>query len=87
MVLPMKEVIIMTGREIIKAIMNEQGVSNAEMAGRLNITQATLWDRLNNKKVKDIPLSLMSEMLRVLDYSIQIVPRATRIPDKSFKVE
>lgn len=77
----------MTGREIIKAIMNEQGVSNAEMAGRLNITQATLWDRLNNKKVKDIPLSLMSEMLRVLDYSIQIVPRATRTPDKSFKVE
>lgn len=77
----------MTGREIIKTIMNEQGITNAEMADRLNITQATLWDRLNNKKVKDIPLSLLSEMLRVLDYSVQIVPRATRISDKGYKVE
>ena len=77
----------MTGREIIKEIMKEQGITNAEMADRLNITQATLWDRLNNKKVKDIPLSLLSEMLRVLDYNVQIVPRATRIPDKGYKVE
>ena len=77
----------MTGREIIKNIMQEQGVTNAEMADRLHITQATLWDRLNNKKVKDIPLSLLSEMLRVLDYSVQIVPRATRTPDKGYKVE
>ena len=42
----------MTGREIIKLIMEEQGVTNAELAARLNITQAALWDRLNNKKVK-----------------------------------
>ena len=65
----------MTGREIIKEIMNEQGVSNAELAAKLNITQAALWDRLNNKKVKDIPLSLLSEMLRMLDYTVQITPR------------
>lgn len=77
----------MTGREIIKNIMKEQGITNAEMADRLNITQATLWDRLNNKKVKDIPLSLLNDMLRVLDYSVQIVPRATRTPDKGYKVE
>ena len=77
----------MTGREIIKQIMEEQGVSNAELAAKLNITQAALWDRLNNKKVKDIPLSLMSEMLRMLDYKIQIVPRETRTPEKGYKVE
>ena len=65
----------MTGREIIKEIMNEQGVTNAELAAKLNITQAALWDRLNNKKVKDIPLSLLSEMLRMLDYTVQITPR------------
>ena len=77
----------MTGREIIKAIMEEQGVSNAAMADKLDITQAALWDRLNNKKVKDIPLSLLSEMLRALDYKVQIVPRDARIPDKGYKVE
>lgn len=79
----------MTGREIIKEIMNEQGVTNAEMAFKLEITQAALWDRLNNKKVKDIPLSLLSEMLRELDYTVQIVPRKQDKdnPRPTYKVE
>lgn len=79
----------MTGREIIKEVMNEQGITNAELAARLNITQAALWDRLNNKKVKDIPMSLMSEMLRMLDYTIQIVPRTQdkENPKKTYKVD
>ena len=79
----------MTGREIIKNIMEEQGVSNAEMAARLNISQAALWDRLNNKKVKDIPLSLLTEMLRMLDYTVQITPRKQdkENPRKTYKVE
>jgi len=79
----------MTGREIIKAIMDEQGITNAELAARLNITQAALWDRLNNKKVKDIPLSLLNEMLRMLDYTIQITPRKQdkENPRKTYRVE
>lgn len=79
----------MTGREIIKEIMKEQGVSNAEMAFKLGITQAALWDRLNNKKVKDIPLSLLSEMLRKLDYTVQITPRKQEKdnPKPTFRVE
>jgi DNA-binding Xre family transcriptional regulator len=79
----------MTGREIIKDVMNEQGVTNAEMAFKLGITQAALWDRLNNKKVKDIPLSLLSEMLRELDYTVQIVPRKQDKdnPRPTYKVE
>ena len=79
----------MTGREIIKEVMKEQGVSNAEMAFKLGITQAALWDRLNNKKVKDIPLSLLSEMLRELDYTVQITPRKQEkdAPKPTYKVE
>ena len=79
----------MTGREIIKEIMNEQGVTNAEMAFKLGITQAALWDRLNSKKVKDIPLSLLSEMLRKLDYTVQIAPRKQDKdhPKPTYKVE
>lgn len=79
----------MTGREIIKEIMKEQGVTNAEMAFGLGITQAALWDRLNNKKVKDIPLSLLSEMLRKLDYTVQIMPRKQEkdAPKPTYKVE
>ena len=77
----------MKGREIVKEIMKEQGVTNAQMADKLNITQAALWDRINSSKVKDIPLSTLSEMLRALDYKIQIVPRDSRLPDKGYKVD
>lgn len=77
----------MKGREIVKEIMKEQGVTNAQMADKLNITQAALWDRINSSKVKDIPLSTLSEMLRALDYKIQIVPRDSRVPDKGYKVD
>ena len=77
----------MKAREIIKLIMEKQEVSNACMADRLNITQAALWDRLNNKKVRDIPVSLLSEMLRALDYKVVIVPRSSRLPSDGYEVE
>ena len=77
----------MKGREIVKEIMKEQGVTNSLMANRLNITQAALWDRINSGKVKDIPLSTLNEMLRALDYKIIIVPTDSRVPDKGYKVD
>ena len=77
----------MKAREIIKVIMDKQGVNNACMADRLEISQAALWDRLNNKKVKDIPVSLLSEMLRALDYKVVIVPRTSRVPSDGYEVE
>ena len=61
----------MEARELIKEIMKNKEVTNAELARRLNVTQATVWDRLNNKKGRrDIPLSLLTEMLSVLDCQV-----------------
>jgi DNA-binding Xre family transcriptional regulator len=77
----------MKAREIIKVIMEKQDVSNACMADRLNITQAALWDRLNTKKAKDIPVSMLSEMLRALDYKVVLVPRSSRVPTDGYEVE
>lgn len=77
----------MTGREIVKDIMNRQEKTNAEMADMLGISQAALWDRLNNRKVKDIPLSTLNDMLRVLGYKICIVPRDHRVSEDGYKVE
>lgn len=77
----------MKAREIVKFIMDKQGINNASMADRLNITQAALWDRLNTKKAKDIPVSTLSEMLRALDYKVVIVPRGSRLPADGHEVE
>lgn len=73
----------MDARETIKLIMKEKGVTNAELARRLSITQATLWDRLNNRKGrKDIPVSLLSEMLAALKCKVVIVDS-----DKQYEVD
>ena len=77
----------MRGREVIKRIMEAKGVTNADIAKRLNLTNAAVWERLNNKNVKDIPVSLLSEMLRVLDYKILVVPASARIPEKGYVVD
>ena len=77
----------MRAREIVKVIMDTFGITNAAMASRLKISQAALWDRLNNKKVKDIPVSTLSEMLRALDYKVVIVPRGSRVPEGGYEVE
>jgi DNA-binding Xre family transcriptional regulator len=77
----------MKAREIVKTIMENLNVSNATMAARLSITPAALWDRLNTKKVKDIPVSTLNEMLKALDYKIVIVPRETRVPTNGYTVD
>ncbi len=77
----------MKGRDIIKEIMKRKNVSNADMASRLDITQAALWDRLNTKKTKDIPVSTLNDMARVLDYKVVVVPRSSRVSDESFVID
>lgn len=77
----------MEAREIIKDIMSTDEVTNAELARRLDITQATVWDRLNNKKRrKDIPVSLLKTMLSALGYKIVVVPDETPIPEGGYEV-
>lgn len=77
----------MTGREIIKAIMEKVNVSNAILAHRLNVKPTAMWDRLNSNKVKDIPLATLDEMVRALDYKVLIVPSASKCPKDGFEVE
>ena len=77
----------MTGREIIKAIMEKVGTSNATLAHRLHIAPNVMWDRLNNKRIKDIPLMTMNDMVRALDYKIIVVPSTCKCPKDGFEVE
>jgi transcriptional regulator with XRE-family HTH domain len=64
----------MNAKQIVKAVMEEQGITNAVLANRLNITPAALWDRLNNKKNKDLSVSTLCDMLQALDYDVVITP-------------
>lgn len=77
----------MRGRDILKEVMSIQNLANADIAKRLGVSNATIWERLNNKNVKDIPLSLMVTMLRAMDYKIVVVPNKARIPDGGILVD
>ena len=64
----------MNEREIIKTIMDEQEISNAQLAKRINVSNAAIWDRLNNKNNKSLSISTASQMLNALDYKLVVVP-------------
>lgn len=81
----------MNGREIIKAIMELKNITNAVLASELEITQAALWDRLDtqprkNKPRKDIPVSLLSEMVNIMGYKVVVVPESITISNDSFVI-
>ena len=82
----------MTGREIIKDIMTKQGVSNSEYAKKLSITSAALWDRLDTqqrkgKARKDIPVSLLADMVDVLGYKLVVVPKEEEVFENWYEVD
>ena len=77
----------MRENEIVKQIMKAQGETNAGLASKLSITQAALWDRLNNKKRKEIGLTVLCQILRMLDYKLVVMPRRTPIPKNSYQIQ
>ena len=82
----------MGGREIMRSIMALKGITNTMLASRLGITPAALWDRIDTqprkgKPRKDIPVSLLSDMVKVMDYKIMIVPSNTRLPKDGYLIE
>ena len=81
----------MTGREIIKDIMSRFNITNATLANRLGITPAALWDRIDTqprkgKPRKDIPVSLLSEMVQVMDYKVVVIPSTARVPKDGYVI-
>lgn len=54
--------------------MDDKCIKNCDMAHGLNITQATLWDRLNPAKSNNMTIAKLNSMLRYLGYDLVIVP-------------
>ena len=77
----------MTGKEIVKAVMEKQGKTNAELAHMVGVKPTAMWDRLNNTNSKDLNLALLSDMLRVLGYKVQVVPFNRQTPDDGYEVK
>lgn len=76
----------MTGKDIIKDLMEERGTTNVQLAEKLGITSATIWARLNNESDRDMQLYTFYEMVRALDYDIVIRPRKEKYVDGEERV-
>lgn len=76
----------MTSKRLIKALMEEHNITNAEMAKALGITQAALWDRLNPKKSDNTTVTKLDDMLSVMGYKIVVVPNETPIPEGGYEI-
>ena len=76
----------MRGREIIAEIMKKTGTTNADLAHKLQTSLATMWDRVNGQKTRDIPLSTMNEMVRAMEYKVIVVPANRKIEKDEYEV-
>lgn len=66
----------MNSKELVRKIIEEQGVPQAEIAEKMGIKPQTLWDRISSKKTSSMSVSKLSEILTALGYEIVVMPRA-----------
>jgi predicted transcriptional regulator len=71
-----RKVIKMNSKELVRKLIEEKGVSQADVAATMNITPAALWDRISSKKTSSLSVKKLNEILRALGYEIVIMPRA-----------
>lgn len=76
----------MTSKELIKTLMTEHDITNAEMAKALGITQAAFWDRLNPKKSDNTTVTKLNDMLSIMGYKIVVIPDDSPAPEGGYEV-
>jgi len=76
----------MTTTEALKEIMARQGLSSSAVAKRMgaNVPQRLVTDRI---AMKNISVSKLNDLLRVLDYQIVLVPNTERRKDSWFVID
>lgn len=74
----------MIAMKALKEVMKLKGIRPAVLCDRLGIKSNVLSERF---KQKNVSVSKLNEMLRLMDYKIMIVPRETRTPEGGFEIE
>ena len=70
--------------DAVREIMKAQDVGVNKMANRLNKSSRLISERLSQE---NISISKLTEMLRVLDYKIVLLPTETHTPKGGYEVE
>ena len=76
----------MRGREVIGSIIEERGISYAELGRRLDVSRAAMWDRVNTSKSRDISSAILAQTLDAMGYTLAAVPKDAPLPEDSYIV-
>ena len=66
----------MNEKEIIIKLMEEQELSLADLASKMGLSNAALWDRIKSPKNKSLTTKKLNEILKQLNYEIVLMTRA-----------
>lgn len=78
----------MKAREVLRAVVAEKKMSNAELAHRLGLTIAACWERVSSPyKPLDMSTKELCPTLRVLGYKVVVIPWDTKTPSGGFEVD
>lgn len=74
----------MIAMEAVKEVMKLKEVRPAMLCKRLGIKSNVLSERF---KQKNISISKLNEMLRLMGYKVVIVPKEAQVPEGGFEIE
>jgi len=74
----------MLAMEAVRKVMQTQGVKPAALCEMLNIKSNVLSERF---KQKNVSITKLNEMLKLLNYKVIIVPSDTEVPENGIEVE
>lgn len=78
----------MKARDTVKEIMRNNGISNATLAHRLNMTIAACWELTGkDKNVFDMSTKKLVPVLTALDYKLVAIPRDERVPKGGYIID
>ncbi len=76
----------MNSRKVIGTIIEDRGISYAELGRRLDVSRATMWARVNNANCKDVTSSVLAETLEALGYKLVAVPKNAPLPEDAYTI-
>ena len=76
----------MNSRKVIAAIIEDRGITYAELGRRLDLSRATMWARVNAPNAKDVSASVLAETLEALGYKLAAVPKNTPLPEDAYTI-
>lgn len=78
----------MKARDMVKNLMESNGITNATLANRLGMTISATWElTAKPNKTKDMSTAKLVPVLTALDYKLVAIPRDEKVPKDGYVID